>query len=170
MLFRALLDFNVAHAEQELVSFGQDVFEAAAAKATTVTAAQHQAVAAAAEQRAIATLHGTMDEHDVAVLLTPTGGPAWPIEPRDDFSGGLCSALAAVAGSPLTTVPTGTTWRGRLPLGATLVGRRFSDGLLLDLAGEVERLLPAAPTPQLRETVGSGVEGGDPKLAAQGQL
>ena len=158
------------HAEQELPFFGQDVFEAAAVKAATVTAAQHQAAAATAEQRAIATLHGTMDKHDVAVLLAPTGGPAWPIEPRDDFSGGLCSALAAVAGAPLITVPTGTTWRGHLPLGATLVGRRFSDGLLLDLASEVERLLPAAPTPQLRETVGSGVEGGDPKLAMQGQL
>jgi amidase len=158
-LFRALIAFNVVHAKEELEFFGQDVFEAAAAKSTTVTAVQHQAIAAAAEQRAIATLHGTMDEHDVAVLLTPTGGPAWPIEPRDDFSGGLCSALAAVAGSPLITVPTGTTWRGSLPLGATLVGRRFSDGLLLGLANEIERLLPAAPTPQLLGTVGYGVEG-----------
>ena len=73
------------HAEQEPPFFGQDVFEAAAVKAATVTAAQHQAAAATAEQRAISTLHGTMDKHAVAVLLAPTGGPAWPIEPRDDF-------------------------------------------------------------------------------------
>ena len=82
----ALIEYNASHAEQELPHFGQDIFERAAALAARVTAVQHHALAAATERRAIGTLHGTMDAYGVEVLLAPTGGPAWPIEPKDGAS------------------------------------------------------------------------------------
>ena len=38
---------------------------------------------------ATATLHGTMDEHGCELLLAPSGGPAWPIEPKVTLLGAL---------------------------------------------------------------------------------
>jgi amidase len=106
-------------------------------------------------------LHGTMDEHSVDVLIAPTCGPAWPIAPKDNFCGGLCSALAAVAGGPLITLPAGN-WQGRLPLGVTLMGRRFSEEILLEVASVLEARLPKPCSPHFVPTIGERVEGAGP--------
>ena len=152
-----LIAFNCSHASEELAHFGQDIFELARARAQAISAQTHSENVAAIERRAIETLHGTMDHHRVDCLLAPTCGPAWPIAPKDDFCGGLCSALAAVAGGPLITLPSGT-WRG-LPLGVTLMGRRFSERVLLEVAAVVEARLPVATAPRFVPSIGAEVEG-----------
>ena len=100
----------------------------------------------------------TMELNECEVLLAPSGGPAWPIEPKDDFTGGLASSLAAVAGAPIITLPCGM-WRGMLPLGVALIGRRWSDETVLTVAAALEQALPAAPEPQFVRSIGGEVEG-----------
>ncbi len=156
-----LIAFNRQRASQELVYFGQDIFELAWDKARSTCDQTHAANVAAIEQRALETLHGTMDEHSVDVLIAPTCGPAWPIAPKDNFCGGLCSALAAVAGGPLITLPAGN-WQGRLPLGVTLMGRRFSEEILLEVASVLEARLPKPCSPHFVPTIGERVEGAGP--------
>ena len=92
------------------------------------------------------------------MLLAPSGGPAWPIKPKDDFTGGLASSLAAVAGAPIITLPCGV-WRGVLPLGVSLIGRRWSDETVLSIAAGLETALPPAPQPQYVPSIGGEVEG-----------
>lgn len=100
----------------------------------------------------------TMELNECEVLLAPSGGPAWPIEPKDDFTGGLASSLAAVAGAPIITLPCGM-WRGVLPLGVALIGRRWSDETVLTVAAALEQALPPAPEPQFVPSIGGEVEG-----------
>ena len=156
------------------------------------------------QQLAVGTLHSTMDLNDCELLLAPSGGPAWPIEPKDDFTGqktrslfcahrflwktivccqdrlrtnateieceddvgmislcftgGLASSLAAVAGAPIITLPCGV-WRGVLPLGVSLIGRRWADETVLAVAAALEAALPPPPAPQYITTIGGEVEG-----------
>ena len=135
----------------------QEIFEMAIAK-EEAGGLDDAARAAAAETQAAATAvyHGTMDAYGVDLLVCPTGGPAWPIEPKDDFTGGMCTSLAAVAGAPLITLPAGE-WKG-LPLGVALLGRRFSEPMLIAAAHALEQRLPPAITPRYIPTVGSEVE------------
>lgn len=100
----------------------------------------------------------TLELNNCDVLLAPSGGPAWPIEPKDDFTGGLASSLAAVAGAPIITLPCGA-WRGVLPLGVSLIGRRWSDETVLSVAAALEKALPDAPRPQYLPSIGGEVEG-----------
>lgn len=92
------------------------------------------------------------------MLLAPSGGPAWPIQPKDDFTGGLASSLAAVAGAPIITLPCGV-WRGVLPLGVSLIGRRWTDETVLGIAAALETALPPPPQPQYVPSIGGEVEG-----------
>ena len=99
-----------------------------------------------------------MELNDCDLLLAPSGGPAWPIEPKDDFTGGLASSLAAVAGAPIITLPCGM-WRGVLPLGVSLIGRRGADQTVLSVAAALEIALPPVPKPQYVSSIGDEVEG-----------
>lgn len=128
-------------------------------KASEVSEAEYLVSARATQRLARDTLHDTMDQHDVVVLVAPTAGPAWPIEPKDSFTGGLVSSLPAVAGTPLITLPSGT-WRG-LPLGVSLIGRAYSEGVLLQAASALEPRLPKLSPPRLIATVGVEVEGSE---------
>ena len=56
------------------------------------------------------------------------------------------TALFSVTESPVVTMPAGLT-RGRLPVGLQLVGRRYDDLHLLDVAALMEPLFPAAEPP-----------------------
>eukprot|EP01043_Picozoa_sp_COSAG02_P059326 COSAG02_NODE_7542_length_2968_cov_4.422098_1_plen_656_part_00 len=155
-----LITFNHERTAQELQHFGQDIFELARDRARSTSARVHDTNVTAIETHANETLHGTMDDNNVDVLICPTCGPAWPIVPKDNFCGGLCSALAAVAGGPLITLPAGD-WQG-LPLGVTLMGRRFSEKVILEVASVIEQRLPEAGKPHFVASIGEQVEGTAP--------
>jgi amidase len=131
----AVIDFNIAHADQELRWFGQDSFVRAQATRGLSDPAYLKALATA-RGGARATLTRLMTLHKVAMLVTPTYGPAWLTDPvhGDQYSGPSASSLPAMSGFPHLTVPMGLI--GGLPVGLSFIGPAWSEGALLN-AGDV---------------------------------
>jgi amidase len=146
-----LIAFNQAHADQELVVFGQEIFEMADAKGPLSDAAYQNALASlkrTADVEGLATLLG---QQGVELLMGPSNGPADLIDSVwGDRRGGGSSQIAsaaAVAGYPSITVPAGLI--NGLPQGITLVANRNQDGLLLQVARAYERAANARVAPHL---------------------
>lgn len=136
-----LIAFNREHADEELIVFGQEIFEMAQAHGDLADPAYQKALATlarTADTQGLATLLG---QQGVEVLLAPSNGPAELIDPVwGDRRGGGWSQIAgaaAIAGYPSLTMPAGLV--SGLPVGITLVTRRNQDGLLLQVARAYER-------------------------------
>ncbi len=99
-------------------------------------------------------------EHDLAALVTPTGGPSGEIRP--DGTPGLgpipdaprgtrgpsLTTTAAVAGYPILSVPMGLV--DGLPVGMTFAGTAWSEDVLLALAYDYEQASQArVPPPEV---------------------
>ncbi|HEY3786528.1 MAG TPA: amidase [Steroidobacteraceae bacterium] len=147
-----LIAFNRAHADGELIVFGQELFE---------MAEEHGPLTDPDYKKARATLQKTADRDGLAkllghegveVLLSPSNGPAERIDEvwGDRHDGGFSqiASAAAVAGYPSLTVPAGVICG--LPIGMTLVANRNQDGLLLQVARAFERATNARVPPRLR--------------------
>src|SRR5579863_7629059 len=146
-----LIAFNVAHANEELVVFGQEIFDMAEARGPLTDAVYQKAVATlrrAADSEGLAALLG---QQGPEVLLAPSNGPAELIDHVwGDRRGGGWSQIAgaaAIAGYPSLTVPAGLV--SGLPVGITLVGNRHQDGLLLQVARAYERAANPRTPPHL---------------------
>jgi len=146
-----LIAFNTAHADEELVVFGQEIFEMAQARGPLTDAVYQKALATlgrAADTEGLAALLG---QQGVEVLLAPSNGPAELIDHVwGDRRGGGWSQIAgaaAIAGYPSLTVPAGLV--SGLPVGITLVAARNQDGLLLQVALGFERATHARVPPRL---------------------
>ncbi|HEY0800581.1 MAG TPA: amidase [Steroidobacteraceae bacterium] len=147
-----LIAFNQAHADQELIVFGQEIFDMAEAKGPLSDAAYQTAfdtLKRTADVEGLATLLG---QQKVEVLVGPSNGPADLIDPVwGDRRGGGSSQIAsaaAIAGYPSLTVPAGLV--SGLPVGITLVATRNQDGLLLQVARAYERAANARVPPRLK--------------------
>ncbi|GGD99203.1 amidase [Tsuneonella deserti] len=142
--------FNKAHASEEMRWFGQETFELAQ-KATDRAAYEK----ARAEGQRLAGKEGIdrlLKENRVAVLVAPTGGPAWPSDLvyGDNFPGGIgAGSLAAIAGYPHLTVPMGAV--ERLPVGLSFLGAQWDDLEVLRIGAAYEAARSAAlPVPSFR--------------------
>ena len=144
-----LIAFNEAYKDQELVIFGQEIFEKAQEcgplsddKYVKGRAGLDRAV----DQEGLAKML-----EGVELLLSPSNGPAELIDPVwGDRRGGGWSQIAnaaAIAGYPSITVPAGLV--NGLPVGITLVTKRNQDGLLLQTARAYERAANARMPPHL---------------------
>jgi amidase len=146
-----LIAFNRAHADQELIVFGQEIFEMADAKGPLSDDAYQQARATLTRTADVEGLATLLAQQGVEVLLGPSNGPADLIDPVwGDRRGGGSSQIAsaaAIAGYPSLTVPAGLI--SGLPLGITLVTGRNHDGLLLQVARAYERAANARVAPHL---------------------
>ncbi|WP_129629134.1 amidase [Candidatus Oscillochloris fontis] len=140
-----LIAFNLAHSDQEMPYFGQEIFLLAEAKGDLATPAYHAARAQSHDQ-ARSFIDTTMATHDLDALVMPGGSPAWTIDlvNGDHFLGGS-AALAARAGYPLVNIPAG--YIHGLPVGISLMGRAFSEPHLLRLAYALEHALPPRRPP-----------------------
>src|ERR1700730_7797292 len=146
-----LIAFNRAHADQELIVFGQEIFEMADAKGPLSDAAYQTARATLTRTADVEGLATLLAQQGVEVLLGPSNGPADLIDPVwGDHRGGGSSPIAnaaAIAGYPSLTVPAGLI--SGLPVGITLVTGRNHDGLLLQVARAYERAANARVAPHL---------------------
>jgi len=77
------------------------------------------------------------DRFDVLLTASATGEPPAGIDATGDAQ---CNAVWTLAGTPCITLPAGSGPNG-LPLGIQLVGARFADARLFDIARWVERHL-----------------------------
>lgn len=144
-----VIAFNRAHAASELRWFGQDIFELSA-KSTDETEAS-KARANATRLAGRDGIDALLARHRVTLLVTPTSGPAWPIDllTGDHFLDIGAGSLAAVAGYPHLTVPMGAV--GGLPVGLSFIGPAWSERKLLEAGAAYERVRSATvPVPQFK--------------------
>ncbi|WP_340587184.1 amidase [Erythrobacter alti] len=133
-----LIAFNEADADSEMRWFGQEIFELA------LQATDHEAYEAArANSFRLAGPEGIdamLAEHDIALLIAPTRGPAWMTDlvNGDNYRSGIgIGSLAAIAGYPHLTVPMGQI--DGLPVGLSFIGGAWSDHAILQAGAAYER-------------------------------
>ena len=144
----ALIEYNRAHAAQTMPLFGQELFEEAAARGGLNDPGY---IAARMRARRLAGPEGidaALRAQRLDVLVAPTTGVAWRIDPAhgDRFPGAGYGA-AAVAGYPALTVPMGQA--GGLPLGLSFIGTAWSDARVLQYGYAYEQLTQARRPPPL---------------------
>lgn len=146
-----LIAFNEAHASEEMLYFGQELFLRSQA---TTSLEDEKYLTALADNRRLAREEGidkVMDEYGLDALVMPSGGPSWCIDliTGDHVIGG-CEQAAALAGYPLVSVPAGFTFD--LPVGITFLGRAYSEGTLLKFAYAFEQATKVRRAPQYLST------------------
>jgi amidase len=145
-----LIAFNEANADAEMRWFGQDIF--LEAEETTDREAYEKARANALRIAGPETLDRLFAEHDVAVLVAPTRGPAWvsDLVNGDNYGGSIgFGSPAAIAGYPHLTVPMGAV--ERLPVGISFIGPKWADHAVLKTGAAYERARTAIlPTPSFK--------------------
>jgi amidase len=144
-----LIAFNKAHAEAEMPLFGQDVFEAAEQTQGLDDPAYLAAKADAHRLAGPEGIDAVLKANDVSVLVAPTLGPAWLIDPvlKDRFVGGGVGGAPAVAGYPHLTVPMGQV--DGLPVGLSFVGPAWSEASLLAYGYAFEQATHARIAPAI---------------------
>lgn len=147
-----LIAWNKAHADTVMPLFAQELFEATQARGPLTDADYVKARDDARRLSGPEGLVKTLESQRLDALISPTMSPAWKTDNvlGDHFVGAGYS-LAAVAGTPSLTVPSGEV--NGLPLGLTFMGPAYSEGLLLHLGYQFEQLTHARTTPTFKPTL-----------------
>jgi amidase len=148
-----LIDFNKAHADEEMPYFLQQLFEESQARGPLTDQVYLDALATDRRVSQIEGIDELMDRLRLDALFAPTRNPAWTIDLiNGDRSMGASSTPAALAGYPLITVTAGNAF-GTLPVGVTFMGRRFSEPTLIKLAFAFEQATKARKRPEFLPTL-----------------
>jgi amidase len=143
----ALIAWNTAHAAEAMPIFGQEIFEQAQAKGPLTEKAYLEARDKARRLAGADGLLAALDKHKLDALIAPSMSPAWLTDQvLGDHFVGAGYGMAAVAGTPSITVPSGDV-QG-LPLGLTFMGRAYSEPQLIGLAYAFEQATHARKPPR----------------------
>ena len=141
---REVMAFNLAHADEVMPWFGQEVFHEVID--SDLSDEDYADVLAASQGEVQQSLDDIFAKFQLDAIIAPTNGPAWLIDVVQGDRLGVSSAiLAAISGRPGITLPAGHIHS--LPIGVSLIGKMWKDGDLLALAHAVERLLPPPRRP-----------------------
>lgn len=144
-----VIDFNNAHATQELPFFGQELFLQAQAVDLTDPAMMAAYEAALANNRRLGRDQGidaVLQEFNLDALVAPTNAVSWKIDLLDgDHHMGGSSTPTSLAGYPAVTVPAGLSYG--LPVGITFMGSAWSEPTLIKLASGFEAVTKARQPP-----------------------
>lgn len=148
----ALIAWNEREAARTMPHFGQErLVQAQAMGPLTDTAyleARDRARRLAGEEGLLATL----DAGRLDALVAPSMSPAWPTDHvNGDHFTGAGYGIAAVAGTPSITVPSGDV-RG-LPIGVVFMGRAYSEPMLIGIAHAFEQATKARRAPGFLPTL-----------------
>ena len=151
----ALIEWNKAHAADEMPYFKQEIFELAEKKGSLSSADYRKAMRA----KLLAGPQGidaVMKAHKLDALVAPTQGPAGltDLVYGDPNQGGSFTSPAAVAGYPHITVPAGFVFG--LPVGVSFVGGAWSEPTLLKLAYSFEQATKARRAPTFGPSAATG--------------
>jgi amidase len=145
-----VIDFDNAHAKEELPFFGQDIFLASQAVdlGDPATIAGYRTALANDLRRGRQDgIDAVMSQFSLDALVAPTNSVPWKIDllDGDHFLGGS-STPTSLAGYPAINVPAGFSFG--LPIGITFMGRAFSEPTLIRLASGFEAVVAARKPPQ----------------------
>jgi amidase len=141
-----LVEFNRARADEELRYFGQGLFERALEGPDVGSKEYQEARSACLRAARDDGIDQVLARHELDALVSPTYGPAWPIDlVNAETPAGGCSSPAAMAGYPLLTVPADLV--GGLPVSICFWGTAWSEPKLIEIAGAYERLRDASIGP-----------------------
>ena len=148
----SLIEFNRRLKDREMPLFGQEIFELAQAKGDLSDPEYLECLRQLRQLVEVEGLEKLFSDLRVDVIVAPGSGPSGLIDhvlgDRDDLGGSVLGSAAAVAGYPSVTLPIGLV-RG-MPVGITVIARRFGDDRLLEAAALFERTgqLRVPPTAQ----------------------
>jgi len=147
-----LIAFNRQHAGDEMPLFAQEEFDEAQKTSGLNDPDYLRAKADAYRLAGPEGIDRLLADNNVSVLVAPTLGPAWLIDPvlKDNFTGGGAGGAAAVAGYPHLTVPMGLVYG--LPVGLSFVGAAWSDAKLLAYGFAFEQATHARRPPHYLPT------------------
>lgn len=122
--------------------FDQEIFELAEAMTIADKRRYQKARRWCQEHAGTKGIDAALQRHQLDAIIVPSGAPAWPI---DQINGdhyhraGDSTTMAACAGYPLITVPNGTIQH--LPIGVTIMGTKWSDATLINVAAAIESVI-----------------------------
>ncbi len=148
----ALIAWNKANAARVMPIFGQEIFEQAQAKGPLTDAAYRKARDTARRLAGQDGLLATLTAQKLDALIAPSLSPAWTTDPvLGDHFVGAGYGMAAVAGTPSLTVPSGDSHG--LPIGLAFMGRPYTEGELLGYGFAFEQATKARKAPQYKPTL-----------------
>ena len=148
-----LIAFDKAHEREEMLLFGQELFDQAQKTKGLSDPAYRKARTTSFQAAGPNGIDRLLKQNNVAALVGPTAGPSWKIDAvnGDQFSGGGAGNLPAVAGYPHLTVPMALI-KG-LPVGLSFIGTKWSEPLLLSLGYAYEQARGPFPTPKFYRSI-----------------
>jgi len=147
-----LIEFNRVNADREMQWFGQELLLQAQQKGPLTDAAYRTAAREAKRLAGPDGIDAALAAQQLDALIAPATGPAWVIDPvNGDHFGGAAYGAPAVAGYPSITVPIGAVHG--LPIGAVLMGPKWSEPELIGLAFALEQATLARRPPRFLRTV-----------------
>ena len=151
-----LIAFNKTHADVEMPLFGQEQFAEAEKTSGLSDPVYLKAEADAHRLAGPEGIDRMLADNNVSVLVAPTLGPSWLIDPvlKDNFAGGGAGGPAAIAGYPHLTVPMGLV--DGLPVGVSFIGTAWSDARLLAYGYAFEQATKARRAPRYLPTAQIG--------------
>ena len=134
-----LIAFNALNADEELPLFGQDILERSQATDGVDEPSYREALPRLLRAVREDGIERFLAEAEADVLVAPTAGPAFLIDPvgGDSYDGSIgVGYVAAIAGTPHLTVPMGTV-QG-LPVGISFFGAAWDDEGVLAAGADYE--------------------------------
>src|SRR3989449_2225744 len=155
---QALIDFNNAHADQEMPFFAQEIFDLANTFSSDPNATQPLGLSyndsLAIDQKIGATegIDKLLNDNNLDALIAGTDNPPWPTDliNSDHFVFGT-SSPAAIVGYPIINVPAGMTFG--VPVGISFMSTAFSESTLIKLASGFEAVTQGRQKPQFLKTL-----------------
>jgi len=152
---KEVIEFNEKNKDKEMPLFGQELFLKAQEKGPLMDKRYVTALTRNQKLMREGGIGRAIREHKLDALIAPTGPVAWLIDTvNGDFSPGMTSTPAAVAGYPHITVPAGFV-QNVLPAGISFFGNAWSEGTLIRLAFAYEQATKHRRAPRFLPTAGA---------------
>ncbi len=146
-----IIAFNQENAEQAMPYFLQERM-LQSEKRGELSDTEYVNAKKVLQKRSREGIENTLRSKKCAAFISPTGGPAWPIDVvNGDHFGGGSSSPAAWSGFPSLTVPNG--YIHGLPVGLSFTGLPFAEFVLLKLGHAYELVSKHRKPPQFLPTL-----------------